>query len=87
MTLHARGKKWQRIQEVKDIQGSRLQEYDWYYIRKDDTGTAVPSAIQTYRNSVRTKATDIETSITAATDTTALQAIDINAGWPEAPTV
>ena len=86
-TLHSRGKKWNRIQEVKDIQGSKLQFHDWYYIRKDDAGTAVPSAVQTYRNSVRTKASDIETSITAAADMAALQAININDGWPEDPVI
>ena len=92
LTLHSRGKKWTRIQEVKDIQSSKLQDHDWYYIRKTDAGTAVPSEIQTYRNSVRTKASDIETSIAAAADMAALQAIKIDgvteAGdniWPENP--
>ena len=87
LTLHSRGRKWTMIQEVKDIQGSKLQSHDWYYIRKDDAGTAVPSAVQTYRNSVRTKASDIETSITAAADMAALQAININDGWPEDPVI
>ena len=31
LTLHSRGKKWNKIQEVKDIQGGKLQKYDWYY--------------------------------------------------------
>ena len=75
------------IQEVKDIQGGKLHSHDWYYIRKTDAGTAVPSAVQTYRDSVRTKATDIETSITAAADMAALQAIDISDGWPEDPEI
>ena len=87
LTLHSRGRKWTMTQEVKDIQGSKLQPHDWYYIRKDDAGTAVPSAIQTYRNSVRTKASDIETSITAAADITALQAINTGDGWPEDPEI
>ena len=87
LTLHSRGRKWNMIQEVKDIQGSKLQSHDWYYIRKDDAGTAVPSAIQTYRNSVRTKASDIETSITAAADIAALQAINTGGGWPEDPVI
>ena len=87
LTLHSRGRKWTMIQEVKDIQGSKLQFHDWYYIRKDDAGTAVPSAVQTYRNSVRTKASDIETSITAAADIAALQAINTGGGWPEDPVI
>ena len=87
LTLHARGRKWNMIQEVKDMQGGKLHPHDWYYVRKTDAGTAVPSAVQTYRDSVRTKATDIETSITAAADMAALQAIDINDGWPEDPEI
>ena len=87
LTLHSRGKKWNIIQEVKDIQGSKLQAYDWYYTRKADAGTAVPSAIQTYRDSVRSNATAIETSITAAADMAALQAINIDDGWPEDPEI
>ena len=87
LTLHSRSKKWNMIQEVKDIQGEKLHPYDWYYIRKSDAGTAVPSSIQAYRDLVRTKATDIETSITAAADMAALQAIDISDGWPEDPEI
>ena len=87
LTLHSRSKKWNMIQEVKDIQGGKLQLYDWYYTRKADAGTAVPSAIQTYRDSVRSNATAIETSITAAADMAALQAINTNDGWPEDPEI
>ena len=85
--LHSRGKKWNMIQEVKDIQGSKLQIHDWYYIRKYDSGTAVPADIQTYRNSVRSKATDHENAIVAAADLEALQTCDINSGWPEELTI
>ena len=71
------------VQEVKDVQGSKLQAYDWYYTRKADVGTAVPSAVQTYRDSVRSNATALEASITAAADMAALQAINTSDGWPE----
>ena len=87
LTLHSRSRKWNMIQEVKDIQGGKLSVHDWYYVRKTDAGTAVPSAVQTYRDSVRTNATNIETSITAAADIAALQAININDGWPEDPEI
>ena len=87
LTLHSRSKKWNMIQEVKDMQGGKLHPHDWYYVRKTDAGTAVPSAVQTYRDSVRTNATAIETSITAAADMAALQAIDIGNGWPEDPEI
>ena len=85
LILHTRSKKWNMIQEIKDIQGSKLQLHDWYYIRKYDTGTSVPADIQTYRNAVRSKATELENSITAASDVATLQALSYD--WPEEPTV
>ena len=87
LTLLSRSKKWNMIQEVKDIQGGKLHSHDWYYVRKTDAGTAVPSAVQTYRDLVRTKATEFETSITAAADMAALQTINLNVGWPEDPEI
>ena len=86
-TLYSRSKKWNMIQEVKDIQGSKLQSHDWYYIRKYDNGTAIPANIQSYRDAVRMKATDHETAITAAADLAGLQTTDVNSGWPEEPTI
>ena len=83
LTLHSRGKQWDVIQQVKQMQGGKLQPHDWYYIRKADTSAAVPSAVQTYRDGVRTKAGSLETAITATTTITELQAVDINNGWPE----
>ncbi len=80
--LKSRGMQWTVIQEVKDIQSSKLTQHDWYYIRKYDKGTAVPSAVQTYRDAVRAKATDLETAISATTSISALSAIDTGAGWP-----
>ena len=83
LSLHSRGKQWDVIQQVKQMQGGKLQPHDWYYIRKADTSAAVPSAVQTYRDGVRTKAGSLETAITATTTITELQAVDINNGWPE----
>ena len=83
LTLHSRSKKWNMIQEVKDLQGSKLESSDWYYTRKADAGTAVPSAVQTYRDSVRSNATALEASITDAANMVALKAINISDGWPE----
>ena len=84
-TLHSRSKKWNMIQEVKDIQGSKLQAYDWYYIRKYDAGTAIPANIQSYRDAVRMKATELENSIAAASDAVTLQVLNFD--WPEEPTI
>ena len=87
LSLHSRGLQWSRIQEVKDIQGSKLQPYDWYVIRKNDDGTAIPSAVQTYRDGVRTKATAHETAVAATTNITELIAVNIGDGWPDEPSV
>ena len=85
LSLHSRGLQWSKIQEVKDIQGSKLQPYDWYVVRKADDGTAIPSAVQTYRDGVRTKATAHETAVSATTNVTELIAVNIGDGWPDEP--
>ena len=62
-----RGLKYNAIQTVKDQQSGYLSRTDWYIIRKADVGTAIPTAIQTFRNAIRADATRIENAITAAT--------------------
>ena len=62
------GLKHYAIQKVKKQQAGYLAETDWYIIRKADVGTAIPSNIQTWRNAIRTDATEIETAITNAAD-------------------
>ena len=83
LTLHSRGKQWNVTQEVKQIQKGKLEQHDWYYIRKADNATAVPSAVQTYRDGVRTKAGNLETAIAATTTIAELQAVDLGDGWPD----
>ena len=68
-----RGLKYNLIQEVKKQAAGILQETDWYIVRKADAGTAVPSSITTHRAAVRTKAAEMETAITNASDTPALE--------------
>ena len=70
-----RGLKYNLIQEVKKQAAGILQETDWYIVRKADAGTAVPSAITTHRAAVRTKAAEMETAITNASDTPALETL------------
>ena len=67
-----RGVKWNLKQEVKTQQGSLLAQTDWAVVRKADKGTAIPSNIQTYRDAIRTKATEMETAIDNAADTNAV---------------
>jgi len=61
--------------EVKTQQASLLSQTDWAIVRKADKGTAVPSNIQTWRDAIRTKATEMETAIDNAADTAAVEAL------------
>jgi hypothetical protein len=70
-----RGLKYNLIQEVKNQAAGILQDTDWYIVRKADAGTAVPSSITTHRAAVRTKAAEMETAITNASDTPALETL------------
>ena len=58
--------------EQKRIAESLLAKYDWYVVRKAEKGTAIPSAITTYRDGVRTACDTIEKEIDACSDTAAL---------------
>ena len=51
---------------------SLLAQYDWYVVRKAEKGTAIPSAITTYRDGVRTACDTREKEIDACADTAAL---------------
>jgi hypothetical protein len=69
------GLKHYAIQKVKEQQAGLLSQTDWCIIRKADVGTAIPSNIQTWRNAIRTDATEIETAITNAADMDAFIAL------------
>ena len=58
--------------QEKDIAGSLLAKYDWYVVRKAEKSTAIPTAITTYRDGVRTACTTRETEIDNCADTAAL---------------
>ena len=63
------------IRNIKAQAAGILQDTDWYIVRKADAGTAVPSSITTHRAAVRTKAAEMETAITNASDTPALETL------------
>ena len=63
------------IRNLKLQAATELQNTDWYVIRKADAGTAIPSSITTHRAAVRTKVAEMETSITSAADTPALETL------------
>jgi hypothetical protein len=69
------GLKTQLIRTIKQQAAGILQKTDWYIVRKADAGTAVPSSITTHRAAVRTKAAEMETAITNASDTPALETL------------
>ena len=58
--------------QEKVTAGSLLARYDWYVVRKAEKSTAIPSAITTYRDAVRTACDTRETEIDACADTAAL---------------
>jgi len=60
---------------VKEHQGSLLSQTDWAYIRHYDSGTDVPANIETWRNAIRAKATEMENAIDNSTDTDAIAAL------------
>ena len=63
------------IRKIKREAASELQNTDWYVIRKADAGAAIPSGITTHRAAVRTKVAEMETAITNAADTPALETL------------
>ena len=58
--------------EEKAIAGSLLAKYDWYVVRKAEKSTAIPTAITTYRDGVRTACDTREKEIDACANTAAL---------------
>ena len=74
-TVATRGLKYNFIQVVKRQVSGILQDTDWYILRKADANTDVPSAITTFRAAVRTKGAAMETLITNASDTPAIETL------------
>jgi len=74
-TIKKRGLKYNFIQLVKSHVAGILQNTDWYILRKADANTDVPSAITTFRAAVRTKGAAMETLITNASDTPAIETL------------
>ena len=63
------------IRQVKQQAENILNKTDWYITRKAEKSTAIPSAITTHRDAVRTKQAEMETAITNAADTPALETL------------
>ena len=69
------GLKTRLIRDVKTQAQNILNDTDWYITRKAEKDTAIPSAISTHRDAVRTKQAEMETAITNASDTPALETL------------
>jgi len=67
------GLKTQWIAIQKKQASACLSKYDWYVTRKAEKGTAIPSAISTYRDEVRTVCETREAEIKACSDVAELK--------------
>jgi len=73
--IKTRGLKYNLIQTLKQQVAGILSNTDWYITRNTEKSTAIPSAISTHRDAVRTKQASMETAITNASDTPALETL------------
>ena len=73
--VKTRGLKYRLIEIVKSQAANELAKTDWYVVRKTEESTAIPSAITTHRRAVRSKQAAMETAITNASDTPALETL------------
>jgi len=69
------GLKTQLIRTLKQQVAGELANTDWYITRNAEKTTAIPSNISTHRDAVRTKQASMETAITNASDTPALETL------------
>ena len=69
------GLKTNLIKSLKINVANELAKTDWYITRNTEKSTAIPSAISTHRDAVRTKQASMETAITNAADTAALETL------------
>ena len=83
----APGLKTELIKQLKIEVSNNLAKTDWYVTRKSEKSTAIPSNISTHRDAVRTKQASMETAITNAADTAALETLytSVNTGTEESP--
>ena len=79
-------KTWiQTLAELKERQinnfnhstGSKLQQTDWYIIRNQETGDAIPSDITSARQALRDQANTVENEINALTTKKAVMSYDL----------
>ena len=82
-----RGLKYNLIRDLKTNVANELAKTDWYITRKTEKSTAIPSVISTHRDLVRSRQASMETAITNAADTAALETLHtyVNTGTKANP--
>ena len=85
--VDTRGLKYSLIKHLKINVANELARTDWYITRKAEKSTAIPSAITTHRDLVRSRQATMETQITNASDTSALETLHtyVNTGTKANP--
>ena len=73
--IKTRGLKYNLIKNLKVNVANELAKTDWYITRNTEKSVAIPSAISTHRDLVRTTQASIEAQITGAADTAALETL------------
>jgi len=73
--IKTRGLKYNLIKTIKSQAAGILANTDWYITRNAEKSTAIPSAITTHRDLVRSRQATMETQITNASDTPALETL------------
>jgi hypothetical protein len=74
--IKTEGLKTQLIRTIKQQASGLLAPTDWYVVKASEVSDySVPTNIATYRASVRTKSNEMETAITNASDTPALETL------------
>ena len=74
--VKTRGLKYNLIQTIKQQASGLLAPTDWYVVKATEVSDySVPSNISTFRANVRSKSNEMETQITNASDTPALETL------------
>jgi len=68
--------KAKQIEVIKNEVRNELQKTDWYIVRSQELGTAIPEEITTQRQSLRDIANDVELQINSKTTKKAVMSFD-----------
>lgn len=71
--------------QIKNEAYNRLEPFDWYVIREQEEGTAIPTEVSQYRSDVRSTEDNATATVDAATSASEVRSIDPN--WPSEPNV